>query len=72
MDNLTDIEVEHLVQEFDKNQQVYQKPISYDQTMREMQENFKKIFANQAFAAIIAKEIGDAMTDLINKMIIVI
>ena len=51
---------------------VYQKPISYDQTMREMQETFKKIFATQAFADIIAEEIGKAMTDLVNKMIIII
>ncbi len=51
---------------------VYQKPISYDQTMREMQETFKKIFATQAFADIIAEEIGKAMTDLVNKVIIVI
>lgn len=137
VDNLKDIELEHLVQEFDKNQHykdlafcginpaliskwsdkerntqilhqairqyfsssekyymvmdkvafnlsygneqirkiidgIYQKPISYDQTMREMQDTFKKIFATQAFSAIIAKEIGDAMTDLINKMIILV
>lgn len=51
---------------------VYQKPISYDQTMREMQETFKRIFTTQAFADIIAEEIGKAMTDLVNKMIIVI
>jgi GTP-binding protein EngB required for normal cell division len=137
VDNLADTEVEHLVEEFDKNQQyrelafsdinpalvnkwsdkqrntqilhlalrdyfgssekfnmvmdkvafnlsygnkrirrtidkVYQKPISYDQTMREMQETFKKIFASQAFADIITEEIGKAMTDLVNKMIIII
>lgn len=137
VDNLADTEVEHLVEEFDKNKQykelafsdinlalvnkwsdkqrntqilhlalrdyfgssekfnmvmdkvafnlsygnerirrtidkVYQKPISYDQTMREMQETFKKIFATQAFVDIIAEEIGKAMTDLVNKMFIII
>lgn len=51
---------------------IYQKPISYDQTMREMQETFKKIFETDEFANIITEEIGNAMTDLINKMMIVI
>lgn len=51
---------------------VYKKPISYDATIREMQETFKKIFATQDFADIIAEEIGAAMTELVNKMFIII
>jgi GTP-binding protein EngB required for normal cell division len=51
---------------------VYNKPISYDATIREMQNTFKKIFASQAFADIIAEEIGAAMTELVNKMFIII
>ncbi|GGA06328.1 hypothetical protein GCM10008018_60210 [Paenibacillus marchantiophytorum] len=58
---------ERIRKEIDK---IYQKPISYDQTMREMQETYKNIFATQDFADIIAEEIGKAMTDLVNKMII--
>jgi glycerol-3-phosphate dehydrogenase len=51
---------------------IYTKPISYDATIREMQDTFKKIFATQAFTDIIAEEIGVAMTELINKMFIII
>lgn len=51
---------------------IYIKPISYDATIREMQDTFKKIFATQAFTDIIAEEIGVAMTELINKMFIII
>lgn len=51
---------------------IYQKPISYDATIREMQEKYKKIFATQTFADVIAEEIGKAMTELVNKMLIVI
>lgn len=51
---------------------VYRKPISYDATIREMQEMYKKIFATTDFAEIIAEEIGNAMTDLVNKIFIII
>lgn len=37
-----------------------------------MQETYKEIFATKDFADIIAEEIGNAMTDLINKMFIII
>lgn len=52
--------------------EVYQRPISYDKTMREMQETFKKVFATKKFAGIIIEEISKAMTELVNKMIIII
>ena len=51
---------------------VYMKPISYDATIREMQETFKAIFATEEFEKIIVKELGDAMTDLVNKMFLTI
>lgn len=51
---------------------VYCKPISYDATIREMQNTFRKIFATKEFEDIIADEIGSAMTDLVNKMFIII
>lgn len=51
---------------------IYQRPISYDATIRLMQDTFKKIFGTQIFADIIAEEIGNAMTELVNKMFIVI
>lgn len=51
---------------------VYMKPISYDQTIREMQETFRDIFSTEEFKKIIAEEIGSAMTMLVNKMFITI
>ncbi|MGB4660011.1 MAG: hypothetical protein WBI07_12580, partial [Mobilitalea sp.] len=51
---------------------IYRKPISYDETIREMQLTFRKIFGLPKFADIIADEIGAAMTDLVNKMFIII
>lgn len=51
---------------------IYNEPISYDATIRKMQETFKKIFASKAFADIIAEELGIAMTELVNKMFIII
>lgn len=51
---------------------VYMKPISFDAIIREMQETFKAIFASEEFEKIIVKELGDAMTDLVNKMFLTI
>lgn len=51
---------------------VYNKPISYDATIREMQLTFKKIFGLPKFADILADEIGTAMTELVNKMFFII
>lgn len=47
---------------------VYMKPISYDATIREMQDTFKAIFATEEFEKIIVKELGNAMTELVNKI----
>ena len=51
---------------------IYRKPITYDATIREMQDTFKSIFENAEFATIVAEELGDAMTDLVNKMFLAI
>lgn len=51
---------------------VYNKPISYDATIREMQQSFQKLFRTVQFADINAEEIGAAMTELVNKMFIII
>lgn len=51
---------------------VYMKPISYDETIREMQTTFKEIFSAAEFFEILAAEIGIAMTDLVNKMFVTI
>lgn len=51
---------------------IYRKPISYDETIREMQLTFQEIFGQPYFAHIIAEEIGIAMTELVNKMFIII
>jgi type IV secretory pathway ATPase VirB11/archaellum biosynthesis ATPase len=49
---------------------VYKKSINYDKTMREMQETFREKFATKWFADIIVEEIGKAMTDIVNKMLL--
>lgn len=51
---------------------IYQKPISYDATIREMQNTFKKIFETDEFSKLVADEISEAMTELINKMFVTI
>lgn len=51
---------------------VYMKPISYDATIREMQKTFLQIFTTEEFSQIIAEEIGDAMTELVNKMFVTV
>lgn len=51
---------------------IYFKPITYDATIREMQETFKAIFETNEFADLIAKEISEAMTELVNKMFVTI
>lgn len=51
---------------------VYMKPISYDATIREMQKTFLQVFATEEFSQIIAEEIGDAMTELVNKMFVTV
>lgn len=46
--------------------------LTYDDTIREMQRKFLLLFGKSTFAAIVAEEIGNAMTDLVNKMFIII
>ncbi len=46
--------------------------ITYDQTIREMQDNFIKFFSSASFAEMISTEIGNAMTELVNKMFVII
>lgn len=50
---------------------IYQKPISYDATIREMQEAYKKLFGTQHFLDIVTVEIGNVMTDMINNMFVI-
>ena len=51
---------------------IYNKPISYDATIREMQKAYQKLFATPRFYEIVAEELGGAMTDIINKMFVVV
>lgn len=46
--------------------------LTYDEIIRKMQMEFYDMFASPKFADIVAKEIGNAMTELVNKMFIVI
>lgn len=52
---------------------VYNKPfITYDETIRLMQKNFLQIYASKDFADVVADEISSAMTELVNKMFVII
>ena len=52
---------------------VYNKPfITYDDTIRLMQKNFLQIYASKDFADVVADEISSAMTELVNKMFVII
>lgn len=51
---------------------IYQMPISYDETIRIMQEKFLDIFKTKEFSKLIVEEIGKAMTEIANKMFIII
>ena len=42
----------------------------YDTAMRRLQEKFKEIFETSEFRKIVADELGEAMTELVNKIII--
>lgn len=46
--------------------------ITYDQTIREMQKNFLKYYSSDKFEKLLSKELGNAMTELVNKMFITI
>ena len=52
---------------------IYNKPfITYDETIRLMQENFKKQYGSLNFADVLAAEMSSAMTELVNKMFVII
>ena len=52
---------------------IYRDPsITYDETIRKMQKSFKECFASDEFMKLLASEIGNAMTELVNKMFIII
>lgn len=52
---------------------IYRDPsITYDETIRKMQKSFKECFASDEFMELLASEIGNAMTELVNKMFIII
>lgn len=51
---------------------IYQLPISYDETIRMMQMRFLEIFKTKEFSKLIVEEIGNAMTEIANKMFIII
>lgn len=46
--------------------------LTYDETIRKMQTEFYNMFATQKFIDIVAREIGNAMTELVNKMFVII
>lgn len=46
--------------------------LTYDETIRKIQAQFKVFFESDTFMEILADEIGNAMTELINKMFIII
>ena len=51
--------------------EIYHKPISYDATIREMQDAYKQLFGTKHFLDIVTDEIGNAMTDMINDMFVI-
>ncbi len=52
---------------------IYHDPyLTYDETIRKMQKQFKIFFESDEFMVLLADEIGRAMTELINKMFVII
>lgn len=61
------VEVRRMVNSF------YHNPyLTYDETIRKMQAQFKAFFESDAFMVMLADEIGSAMTELVNKMFLII
>ena len=61
------IEVRKMVNSF------YDNPyLTYDETIRNIQAQFKAFFKSDAFMVMLADEIGNAMTELVNKMFVII
>lgn len=46
--------------------------LTYDETIRKMQAQFKAFFESEGFMVMLADEIGSAMTELVNKMFLII
>lgn len=52
---------------------IYHDPfITYDMTIRKMQKSFRECYASDEFMKLLASEIGNAMTELVNKMFVII
>lgn len=50
----------------------YSVEYSHDRTMRRLQNEFKHIFEEPEFANLVAQELGEAMTNMVNKLFIAI
>ena len=51
----------------------YSEPlITYDQTIRDMQKNFLMYYSSDRFEKLLSEELGRSMTELVNKMFIII
>lgn len=61
------VEVRKMVNSF-----YYNPYLTYDETIRKMQAQFKTFFESDAFMVMLADEIGSAMTELVNKMFVII
>lgn len=61
------VEVRKMVNSF-----YYNPYLTYDETIRKMQARFKAFFESDAFMVMLADEIGSAMTELVNKMFVII
>lgn len=61
------VEVRKMVNSF-----YYNPYLTYDETIRKMQAQFKAFFESDAFMVMLADEIGSAMTELVNKMFVII
>lgn len=52
---------------------IYNEPfITYDETIRKIQASFKDFFGTNSFVDMVSNEIGNAMTELVNKMFVII
>jgi hypothetical protein len=50
----------------------YSAEYSHDRTMRRLQNEFKRIFEGPEFSDLVAQELGEAMTNMVNKLFIAI
>ena len=52
---------------------IYHEPsFTYDEIIRKIQTGFLELFSSENFMELLAQEIGNAMTELVNKMFIII